>query len=202
LVFRRSRVRSVPPFLFRFFASIKGTFFSSGPAFQEEHDRALLNNSAIRETRSIYFKSLIDVAFRLTDDSSIVLKKYGEYLFGHIVLFAPSVEEFGGSLSVEGITEFIDHDGNLLVTDSSHIGDILHAISTERGFETDDDGTAVIDHLNFDVNRDEGRRTLIAADPENLVKSPTIASKSNVNPILYRGTGLIVDRENPRCWRS
>ena len=71
---------------------------------------ALLDNLAIKETHSIFFKSLTDrgftVTYKVADDPSIVLKKYGSYLYDHLVLFSPSVEEFGGSLSVDGVTEF------------------------------------------------------------------------------------------------
>ena len=38
---------------------------------------------------------------QVADDSSLQLKKYGEYLFDHIIVFAPTVEEFGGTLNAE-----------------------------------------------------------------------------------------------------
>jgi Oligosaccharyltransferase 48 kDa subunit beta len=49
--------------------------------------------------------------YKLADDASLNIKKYGKYLFEHIVIFAPSVEELGGSLSVEALTEFVDEGG-------------------------------------------------------------------------------------------
>ena len=162
---------------------------------------ALLDNMAIKETHSIFFKSIIDagfgITFKLADDPSIVLKKYGEFIFDHLILFSPSVEEFGGTLTVEGITEFIDRGGNVLVAGNSQTGDILREIASECGFEADEEGTSVIDHLNYDANKDEGKHTLVVADAENLIKAPTVVGKSNSNPILYRGTGLIADRDNP-----
>lgn len=161
----------------------------------------LLDNLAIKETHSIYFKSLHDqgygLTFKVADDPSIVLKKYGEYLFDHLVLFCPSVEEFGGSLSVDLITEFIDDGGNLLVAGSSMTGDILRELASESGFEADEEGTFVIDHLNFDV-KDEGKHTLVVADTENLIKAPAIVgNKADLSPLLYQGTGLIADQANP-----
>jgi len=51
------------------------------------------------------------LTFKSADDASLVLSKYGEFLYEHLIIFAPSVEEFGGSLSVETITEFIDGGG-------------------------------------------------------------------------------------------
>lgn len=51
------------------------------------------------------------LTFKSADDASLVLSKYGEFLYEHLIIFAPSVEEFGGSVSVETITEFIDGGG-------------------------------------------------------------------------------------------
>ena len=52
--------------------------------------------------------------------------------------------------------------------------------------------------MNFDVNLDGGKHTLIAADPKNLIDAPLIVGdKKSLGPILYEGTGLIVDHENP-----
>eukprot|EP00095_Tigriopus_kingsejongensis_P008299 snap_masked-scaffold948_size77650-processed-gene-0.11 protein:Tk08299 transcript:snap_masked-scaffold948_size77650-processed-gene-0.11-mRNA-1 annotation:"dolichyl-diphosphooligosaccharide--protein glycosyltransferase 48 kda subunit" len=164
---------------------------------------ALLDNPAIKESHSVFFKSLLDRGFSITfksaDDASLVLKKYGEFLYDHLVLFCPTVEEFGGSLSVEGITDFIDHGGNVLVAGSSQTGDVLREIASEVGFETDEENHAVIDHLNFDTAQDEGQHTLVVADTANLIQAPAIVGtvKAALSPFLYRGTGLMVDRENP-----
>jgi len=174
---------------------------SSAAAAQGKRVLVLLDNLAIKETHSMYFKSLHDQGFGLTfkvaDDASIVLKKYGEYLFDHLVLFCPNVDEFGGNLSVDLIAEFIDEGGNVLVAGSSQTSDILRELASESGFEADEEKTFVIDHHNFDV-KDEGRHTLIVAEPENLIKAPAIVGKAaNLPPLLYQGTGLIADHSNP-----
>jgi hypothetical protein len=41
------------------------------------------------------------------------------------------------------------------------------------------------------------QHTLIVADPANLIDAPVIIGKRNVAPLLYQGTGLIADVENP-----
>ncbi|XP_044732580.1 dolichyl-diphosphooligosaccharide--protein glycosyltransferase 48 kDa subunit isoform X2 [Chrysoperla carnea] len=161
----------------------------------------LLDNLVIRETHSIFFKSLQDRGFTLTfksaDDQSLVLTKYGEYLYDNLIIFAPSVEEFGGALSVETITEFIDEGGNLLVAANVNAGDVLREIASECGFELDEEGAYVIDHHHFDVS-DEGLHTTIVASPENLINAPVIVgSKKNLPPLLYQGTGILADPENP-----
>jgi len=105
-----------------------------------------------------------------------VLAKYGQYLYKNLIIFSPSVEEFGGSLSVEAITKFVDdggnlkwnnqkyfqnlikvlHLGNILIAGSINSGDVLREITAECGFEVDEEGAAVIDHLNYDV-LDQGK---------------------------------------------
>lgn len=52
-----------------------------------------------------------------------------------MIIFAPSVEEFGGSLNVETITQFIDEGGNVLIAGSSVTGDVLRELASECGFE-------------------------------------------------------------------
>lgn len=105
--------------------------------------------------------------------------------------------EFGGSLSVSAITEFIDGGGNVLVAASSNVGDAIRELAAENGFEIDDEGTSVIDHLNYDV-KDEGLHTLIVTDSDNLLDAPLIVGdKKKLNPILFRGTGMISDQNNP-----
>lgn len=160
----------------------------------------LLDNLAIKETHSMFFKSLQERGYTLTfksaDDANLVLTKYGEFLYEHLIVFAPSVEEFGGALSVETITEFIDGGGNVLVAGSSSSGDVLRELASEVGFEVDEEGASVIDHLNYDVH-DLGKHTLIVADPENLIDAPVIIGSRNIPPLLYQGTGLVADRDNP-----
>ena len=170
-----------------------------GSSLAERRVLALLENLAVKETHSTFFKLLTDQGFQLTfkvaDDATISLKKYGEYLFDHIVVFAPTVDEFGGGLNVEAMTEFIDNGGNVLIASNSNTGDVLREIASECGFEVDEEGTAVIDHHNFDA-KDEGRHTLIAVKAANLIKSELMTGGVTA-PLLYRGAGLLADPENP-----
>lgn len=160
----------------------------------------LVDNLSIKETHSLFFKNLVKdgftLSFKVADDPNIQLKKYGAYLFDHLVLFSPSVEEFGGSLNVEAITEFIDDGGNILAAGSSNTADALREVATECGMEADEEGTSVIDHLNFD-SKDDGKHTLIVADPNNVVNAPHIVGEKKPSPLLYQGTGLVADANNP-----
>ena len=55
----------------------------------------------------------------------------------------------------------------------------------------------MIDHLNYDVN-DEGQHTKLVITPDNLIDAPVIVgSRKDVKPLLYQGTGILADPENP-----
>merc|ERR1711971_848821 len=136
-----------------------------------------------------------ELTFKVADDSGLVLKKYGEFLYDHLIIFAPTVEEFGGAISPEAITEFIDEGGNVLVAGNSNLGEALREVASEVGFEADEEGTSVIDHLNYDA-KDEGKHTLVVASANNLIKSTKMTGGVTA-PLLYRGVGLLTDPANP-----
>ncbi|CAD7090153.1 unnamed protein product [Hermetia illucens] len=167
-----------------------------------EETLVLLDNLAIRETHSIFFKSLQErnykLTFKLADDPNLVISKYGEYLYKNLILFAPSVEEFGGELSANKIVNFIDEGGNVLVAVSEKSGFVLRELASECGFEVDDENAMVVDHLNHDVS-DTGDHTKILTRPKNLIDSEVIVGPKaqNTDPLIFKGTGLIADRENP-----
>ncbi len=159
----------------------------------------LLENLAIKETHSVFFSDLssrgYQLVFKLADDSSLALSKYGEYLYDSLIIFAPSVEEFGGSVDLNALADFVDNGGNVLVAASSEIGDILRDFAMEIGVEPDERETAVIDHLNYDID-DDGDHTRLVVEPQNLINAPLIVGKSTSNPILYQGLGMIADPDN------
>jgi len=118
-------------------------------------------------------------------------------LFENLVLFSPSVEEFGGSLSVEAIVQFVDGGGNMILAGSSEATDLIRELGTEVGVEMDEEGSAVIDHLHHDLKLDEGQHTVISAPVEGLLSAPLVVGSAPPSaPLLYRGTGLTTDPEN------
>ncbi|XP_045446009.1 dolichyl-diphosphooligosaccharide--protein glycosyltransferase 48 kDa subunit [Melitaea cinxia] len=168
-------------------------------AYAEQETLVLVDNLNIRETHSQFFKSLQDrgysLTFKLADDGNLVLSKYGEYLYKNLIVFSPAVVEFGGQLDTEVITKFIDDGGNVLMAGSSAAGDVYREIATECGFEMDEESAAVIDHFNYDA-LDEGDHTRIVVSPKNLIDAPTIVGNQNTQPLLFEGTGLILDKDN------
>ncbi|OXA58483.1 dolichyl-diphosphooligosaccharide--protein glycosyltransferase 48 kDa subunit [Folsomia candida] len=161
----------------------------------------LLDNLAIKETHSMFFRKLQDSGYQLTfkmaDDAGLSLKKYGMWLYQNVILFAPGTDEFGGDLNPEAVAEFVDHGGNILIAASPASGDAVRDLAAEFGVELDDPGSYVIDHLNFDANIDSGRHTVVSVDPKNLIEAEILVGSSNSEAILYEGASLLLDPDNP-----
>ncbi|CAK1582197.1 unnamed protein product [Parnassius mnemosyne] len=168
-------------------------------ALADQETLVLVDNLNIRDTHSQFFKSLQDrgylLTFKLADDANLLLSKYGEYLYKNLIIFSPSVVEFGGQIDTETITKFIDDGGNVLIAGNAAAGDVYREIATECGFEMDEDSAAVIDHFNYDM-LDDGDHTRIVVSPKNLINAPTIVGSHNTQPLLFEGTGLILDKDN------
>ena len=64
------------------------------------------------------------------------------------------ISEFGGSIDVAAITNFIDNGGNVLVAGSSAVGTPIRELGSDCGIEFDEEKTSVIDHHNFDASDD------------------------------------------------
>ena len=175
--------------------------FSTEGAKSGKKTLVLLENLSMKETHSVFFGDLksrgYQLTFKLADDSSLALSKYGEYLYDNLIIFAPSVEDFGGTINVNAITDFVDNGaGNVLVAVSNEVGDILRDLGMEVGLELDERGTSVIDHLNYDV-KDRGEHTLIVVEPTNIIDAELIVGPKAETPCLYRGLGMIADPDNP-----
>ncbi|XP_055333461.1 dolichyl-diphosphooligosaccharide--protein glycosyltransferase 48 kDa subunit-like [Paramacrobiotus metropolitanus] len=161
----------------------------------------LLDNANIKETHSKFFKSLTDKGFELdfkqADAASLTLFKYGERLYNHIIIFAPSVDEFGGQVKVEALANFVDDGGNLLVAAGDNLGEAIRDLTAEFGFELDEDTSRVVDHFHYDAKLDDGWHSTVIADSAALLKAPTIVGKPANAPLLFRGVALLPDKENP-----
>lgn len=72
-----------------------------------------------------------------------MLSKYGEYLYKNLIVFSPSVLEFGGQIDTEAITKFIDDGGNLLMAGNAAAGDVYREIASECGFEVNSRPTTI-----------------------------------------------------------
>lgn len=111
------------------------------------------------------------MTFKSADDPSLVLSKYGKYFYENLIIFSPTVQEFGGSLNIDTITQFIDDGGkiwyclisyvwtmnsvddfvgNVLFTGGVSTGSALRELAAECGFEVAEANSSLIDHLNYD----------------------------------------------------
>lgn len=133
--------------------------------------------------------------FKLADDPSLALMKYGHYLYKNIIIFAPSVEDFGGDVNIESISKFVDNGGNVLVAGNTASGSAIRELAAEFGFELDEENAAVIDHLSYDLS-DDGTHTRIIVPPRNIIDSKYILPKIE-SPLIYHGTAILVDKNNP-----
>lgn len=166
----------------------------------------LLDTMATKDSHSDFFALLTARGYKLTfkqaDDSTLSLKKYGEYIYKNLVLFSPTTEEFGGSINTQALTEFIDDGGNILAAVNSRAGDAMKELAAECGMEVDDEGSAVIDHLSFDEKLDSAKdHTTVVADPARQLAdiAPMLGGTpaKQFAPVLFKGVGLITDRKNP-----
>ena len=57
----------------------------------------------------------------------------------------------------QGIIEFVNEGGNLLIAGSTQACDLVRELSTEVGVEMDEEEAAVIDHLHDYPNSDDGQ---------------------------------------------
>eukprot|EP00054_Salpingoeca_dolichothecata_P011574 m.64230 g.64230 ORF g.64230 m.64230 type:complete len:416 (+) comp19532_c0_seq1:29-1276(+) len=157
----------------------------------------LYDNIAVKESHSLFFSHLTEKGFTLkyaaADASNLALIRYGELIFENLIIFAPSVSEFGGALSASAIAEYVDEGGNVLVAASSKIEGEIKDLASECGFEFDsEENVAVIDH----VNSVDGDSTLIKAAGW-IDASIITGDKPKDKSVLFRGVGMVADASNP-----
>ena len=101
-------------------------------------DCLALNSHSIPFFLSSWIERGFDITYRASDDITLQIVKYGEYIYDHILLFAPATKgttsdgsrmhftfssvEFGGRLDSEILAQFVDAGGNILVAGSNVIG--------------------------------------------------------------------------------
>jgi len=151
----------------------------------------LYDDASIRTTHSIFLSSLQERGHKLTfahvNDEETKLAKYGEYLFENLVVFSPNAEDLPAGVSVESIVAFIDSGRNALIAVNRNVSEPLRSVANECGIDFDEEETAVVDHVNFDVSDSDGDHTLVLSD--KFVKSPIITGKGPSAPVLFRGIG-------------
>eukprot|EP00040_Diaphanoeca_grandis_P044170 m.11504 g.11504 ORF g.11504 m.11504 type:complete len:429 (+) comp8836_c0_seq2:84-1370(+) len=114
-----------------------------------------------------------------------------ELLFQNLVVLSEDTEAFGGTLSAEELGAFIDQGGNVLLATSSHLGDVIIDFASETGFEFDQAGAHVLDH----VGKIDGDPTLFKTN--NSIKYAAIGGEHGAGRgVLFRGIGMSSDPQN------
>lgn len=157
----------------------------------------LLESSELKTTHSIFWRSLEERGYELTFEgtaSSTALRKYGDWQYDNLILFAPSVDELEG-ISEKDILDFVDEGHNLLVATDSNIGSLVASIASECNVEFDEKDSYVVDHLHFDISDYDGEHTLLVAD--NVVESAIIVGEKGLEaPLLWRGVGQDIEEDS------
>eukprot|EP00026_Physarum_polycephalum_P009024 Phypoly_transcript_09134.p1 GENE.Phypoly_transcript_09134~~Phypoly_transcript_09134.p1 ORF type:complete len:441 (+),score=85.61 Phypoly_transcript_09134:55-1323(+) len=165
-----------------------------------ERTLVVVDNLSVKDTHSIFFKSLTDRGHSLSfvdkDASSIPLQKYGEYIYDNLIVFAPKVDE---SLDSDAVLEFIDSGRNVLLAADTGASTTVRDIAAGVGATLADSATAVIDHLNFDHSDFDGHHSAIIAD-DFIQNAPLFLGNKKLAPVLFRGIGQDV-RESPLNYR-
>ncbi|CAH9086989.1 unnamed protein product, partial [Cuscuta epithymum] len=151
--------------------------FSSDNNPTDRRILVVVDDASIKSSHSIFFNSLQSrgfvLEFKLANDTSISVQRYGKYLYDGLILFSPSVEKFGGSLDLAAILDFVDSGGDLILAADANASDLIRNVVAECGVDFDEDTSAVvIDHSSYAVSEIEGDHTLIASN--NFIKSNVV----------------------------
>lgn len=154
---------------------------------QVEKNRVLVvsDEASIKHTHSIFFRSLrergYDIKFVQAEAAAIPLRKYGDQVYDHVILFAPKLD---GPISTEELQNYIEAGGNVVIAANTGASATIRDMAKSLGADFADPSTSVIDHIHFDHSDFDGHHSVIIAD--NYV-SPDIAKTTA--PILFKGIG-------------
>ncbi|KAJ3041658.1 hypothetical protein HDV00_008935 [Rhizophlyctis rosea] len=185
-------MRSILPILLAALLAIL-SLVEAKPAFGSR-TLVVLEKLGSEKEYSKLLKSLEDRGHELTKqaaDSELLLVEYEERNYDHLLVLAPKISKFGGSLGVGAVLEFIDKGGNVLVATSSDISEAVRDLAIEFSADFDDRGTAVIDH--FLASGDD--HTLIGSS--HIVSSPISKELGSIPPVLFRGVAHRLTGKNP-----
>lgn len=179
------------------FILVATLFLLCSSTFAQKRGLVVLDDLQLRNTHSIFFSELAargaELSFKEASDPNLELSHYGEYLYDFAIFFAPRADDFGGSITVDSILNFIDDGRNVIIAADSEVSDNIREVATECGVDFGESSTFVIDHFNYDVSDADGDHTLIVAD--DILNVPVIVGNSKA-PILFRGIDQVLDPKN------
>jgi len=156
----------------------------------------VLDDLKLKTSHSQYFQFLessgYTVDYLSADDRNLKIRKYGEWLYDHLIFFAPTVSDIAGVTS-EDILQFIDAGRNVIIAAESDLGDIVREVASDCNVEFDDAGTNVIDHFIFNQSDIAGDHTLLVSDS---YAKASIVFKDVTAPILFRGIAQDIEEDS------
>jgi len=179
--------------------SLVSVSFGAG-SYEGKNTLVLLDDLSNINLYSKFFNALeqrgYELEYSTPNNKDLKFDEFGEFLFNNLIYFAPHTDDLAEGLSSDKIVEFIDAGHDVLIAGDYGASYIVDEILDACGLILDSDSDAVvIDHLNFDESDADGQHTFIVANgfTENV---PNILNSNKINPILYRGIGMAVNRDN------
>lgn len=153
----------------------------------------VIAEDGIQQSHSIFFDNLLergyDLTFQSPRDPKLQLSRYGDYLYDHLILFAPTVADFAGSVDINSIVEFVDEGHNLLFSVSTNPSDNMVDLAAEFGVELKQEDGVVIDHFNVHSTDTDGDHSLFVARNFDSKLTQALLRTTLNEPVLFRGVG-------------
>ncbi|EGC29437.1 hypothetical protein DICPUDRAFT_158975 [Dictyostelium purpureum] len=153
----------------------------------------VLENLSQKNLYSTFFKTLEKKGYELDFQpatTEVVLEKYGDFNYDHLVLFAPTLES--KTITSNAVLNFIDGGNNVLIAGSNKISETIRDIAQECGMDIEEDNTLVYDHFNYDKSQPD--HSLLVAD--QFIQDSPIILQGLDKPVIYKGIGHKI-RSNP-----
>lgn len=152
---------------------------------------ALLDDTALKSTHSLFFNSLTSHGYQLTYSAAsapdLSIKNWDVYLYDKIIVFASSTLEFGGSADATGLLDFVDAGHDLLLAVDPDASDELRELAADLGVDFDAKASVMTDHFNRYNQQVSGIVTT------NALQSKVVFGDGYKHaPIVYRGIGASI----------
>jgi oligosaccharyltransferase complex subunit beta len=160
---------------------------SAAQALEKDHILVLTGNGAIQHSHSKYFSILQERGYKLTfsstDNPSQSLSEYGRYLYDHLIIFAPHIDEFSGMIETHSITDFIDSGRSVLIAADDGVSVAIRDLASKVGVEFPDKNR-VVDHFYHDISGSEHENLIV----DTLPGMEAVLGTDKITNILFEGT--------------
>jgi len=157
----------------------------------------LLDNMPSKQLYTSFWTSLAsagyELDFKTPSSPAWNLKKYGEYLYDNVVIFAPKADDFGKT-TFKDLLAFVDDGGNVLMAADDRASESTRAFAESSGVRLDASGTKVVDHFasNSNTDRDMSHASVLLGAP---AVSANVLGEG-VGNVLYKGISMRMAASN------